>query len=324
MPSPSKHSGSGNWVVAVAIGCNLAVAASKFVAAALTGSSAMVSEGIHSVVDVGDGLLLLLGRHRSHRPADAIHPFGHGRELYFWSLVVALIIFGMGGGVSAYEGILHLRQPQPLQHVTWNYLVLGIAALFDGASWTIAIRALWRQKNPNDGVWTAFQRSKDPSVFIVLLEDSAALIGILIAFGGIFLGEKLGSPYLDGVASILIGLLLAAVAAVLAYEIQGLIVGERADGRVVQSIRAIVGQDPAVEQVNPPLTMQLGPHDVLVNLDVRFRRRLSMPDLEAAIERLERRIRERHPDVRRIFIEARGFLGANPEATPETVTPPAG
>src|SRR5690349_9086046 len=208
MPSSAQQrEGSSGWVVLVAIGCNLAVAVSKFVAAALTGSSAMVSEGIHSVVDTGDGLLLLFGRHRSRRPADSMHPFGHGRELYFWSLVVALIIFGMGGGVSVYEGILHLQQPVRLQHLTWNYVVLGIAALFEGTSWTTAVRSLRRRKDPDEPMWTAFQRSKDPSVFIVLLEDSAALLGILIAFGGIFLGDKLANPYLDGIASILIGLL---------------------------------------------------------------------------------------------------------------------
>jgi cation diffusion facilitator family transporter len=320
MPTAAnEREGSSSWVVLVAIGCNLAVAVSKFIAAAFTGSSAMVSEGIHSVVDTGDGLLLLFGRHRSRRPADAMYPFGHGRELYFWSLVVALIIFGMGGGISVYEGILHLRRPEPLQRVTWNYVVLGIAALFDGSSWVIAVRSLWRRKDPNDSAWTAFKRTKDPSVFIVLLEDSAALIGIVIAFGGIFLGDILQNPYLDGTASVLIGLLLAAVSAVLAFEIKGLIVGERADGRVVGSIRTIVSEDPAVERANPPLTMQLGPHDVLVNLDVKFRRRLSMADLEAAVERLERRIRERHPDVRRIFIEARSLTegaGVTPDDGP--------
>jgi cation diffusion facilitator family transporter len=297
-------------VIYGAIGGNLAVATAKFVAAAASGSSAMLSEAIHSLVDTGDGLLLLFGRWRSKRPPDRGHPFGHGREQYFWSMVVALIIFGVGGGVSIYEGILHLRRLPRIEDPTWSYVVLGLAAVFEGISWTIAFREMLHRRRPGDGIWQTIRRSKDPSVFTVLLEDSAALIGLAIAFAGIWLEHRLQNPYLDGVASILIGLLLAVVAAVLARETRGLIIGEGAHPEVVDDILAIARADPAVERASIPLTMQLAPKEVLVNLDVRFQRGLTTAEIEEAVDRLEREIRARHPDVSRIFIEARGRQAA--------------
>jgi divalent metal cation (Fe/Co/Zn/Cd) transporter len=225
-------------------------------------------------------------------------------------MVVALIIFGVGGGVSIYEGILHLRRLPRIEDPTWSYVVLGLAAVFEGISWTIAFREMLHRRRPGDGIWQTIRRSKDPSVFTVLLEDSAALIGLAIAFAGIWLEHRLQNPYLDGVASILIGLLLAVVAAVLARETRGLIIGEGAHPEVVDDILAIARADPAVERASIPLTMQLAPKEVLVNLDVRFQRGLTTAEIEEAVDRLEREIRARHPDVSRIFIEARGRQAA--------------
>ena len=287
-----------------AIGANLAITATKFVAAAFSGSSAMLSEGIHSVVDTGNGLLLLLGIRISQRPADPSHPFGYGKELYFWTLIVAILIFAVGGGMSLYAGISHLRHPHPLEDPIWNYVVLGLAVVFESYSWSIAFRE-FRTDQRERRVWRAIHASKDPTTFTVLLEDSAALLGLLVAIMGISASYGLGNPALDGLASIAIGIILAAVAVLLAYENKGLLVGESADTQAVASIRALAEADPAVESVKPPLTMHLGPHEILLNLEIIFRKGLSAPAVVAAVDHLEAAIRSRHPDVKRIFIEAR-------------------
>lgn len=291
-------------VVYGAIVGNAMIAISKFVAAAFTGSSAMISEGIHSTVDTGDGLLLLLGQHRSKRPPDERHPFGHGREIYFWSLIVAVMIFGVGGGMSVYEGITHLMHPTKLEDPTWNYVVLGIAALFEGTSLGIAIREFLHVKEPDEGIWKSIRTSKDPGIYTILFEDSAALVGLLIAFLGVWLGHRLQTPYADGIASILIGCVLTAVAVMLIYESKGLLIGESADREQVNAIRKMVSADPAVKDVGQPLTTYLAPHDILLNLDVRFRDQLTLPELESAVDRLEKSIRQTFPDIHRIFIEA--------------------
>jgi len=288
--------------VYAAIAGNAVIAASKFVAAAVTGSSAMLSEGIHSVVDTGNGALLLLGLRRSRLPADDLHPFGHGKELYFWSLIVAVLIFGVGGGVSAYEGVLHLRHPQPIEHPVWSYGVLAIAAVFEGASFAFALRA-FRRVQGERGVWEAIHRSNDPSTFTVLFEDAAALLGILAAFVGVYVGHRYRAPWADGVASLTIGMLLASVAVVLAYESKELLVGEGADPELVARIRRLVLEDPAVREVSRILTMHLGPHTLLVAMDVRFD--TEAPAIAGATARLERAIRDAQPDVGPIFIEAR-------------------
>ncbi len=295
--------------IVAAMGANVAIAATKFVAAAVTGSSAMLSEGIHSLVDSGNGLLLLLGLRRSQRPADASHPFGHGKELYFWTLIVAIMIFAVGGGMSMYEGISHLLHPNPLHNPLWNYLVLGLAILFEGYSWTVAVRE-FRGTQQGQGVWRAIHTSKDPTIFTVLFEDSAALLGLLVALVGVYLGHRLENPSLDGVASIMIGGLLAAVAVLLAYESKGLLVGESAGAAVVAHIRAVAEADPAVEWIMPPLTMHLGPHDVLLNLEIKFRDGLSAAEIGAAVERIEHNLRRRDPDIKRIFIEAESLSPA--------------
>ena len=299
----SMASTSSKTVIIAAISANVAIAATKFVAAAFTGSSAMLSEGIHSLVDTGDGLLLLLGMHLSQRPAEPEHPFGHGKELYFWTLIVAIVIFAVGGGMSIYEGMARLRHPVPLENAVWNYLVLGLATVFEGYSWCVSFREFQKEQRGRE-VWRAIHASKDPTTFTVLLEDSAALLGLSVAFVGVYAGHALQNPYLDGLASLVIGLILAAVAVLLAYESKGLLVGESADAQAVASIRALAAADPAVEWVATPLTMHLGPHEVLLNLEVTFRPELSAAEVAAAVDRLETAIRHRHPDVQRIFIEA--------------------
>jgi cation diffusion facilitator family transporter len=296
-----KH--SSKRAIFAAIGGNLAIATTKFAAAAFSGSSAMLSEGIHSLVDTGNGLLLLLGIRLSQRPADERHPFGHGKELYFWTLIVAILIFAIGGGMSMYEGITHISHPNPLENPLWNYVVLGLAVVFEGYSWSVALRE-FRAVQRDQKLWQAIHTSKDPTIFTVLFEDSAALLGLGVALVGVYLGHRLRNPYLDGVASIIIGVILAGVAVLLAAETRGLLVGESAATEVVDSIRAVAEGDPAVERTGPPLTMHLGPHEVLLNLEIQFRRGLSAAEVEAAVDRVESAIRSRYPDVIRIFIEA--------------------
>lgn len=285
-----------------AIAANAAIAVTKFAAAAFTGSSAMLSEGIHSVVDTGNQLLLLLGLRKSRRPPDAEHPFGHSKELYFWSLVVAVVLFGVGGGMSLYEGIGHLQDPHPLEDPTWNYVTLAAALVFEGISWWIALREL-RKGLPGVGVWRAVRTSKDPAIFVVLTEDTAALAGLLIAAGGIALGHATGNPAFDGLASVAIGVVLAGVAVFLVYESRNLLLGEAADPTTVASVRALAAADPAVARAGAPLTMHLGPHDVLVNLEATFRPDLPAAEVAAAAARIEAAVRAAHPEVRRVFVE---------------------
>ena len=285
-----------------AIAANLAVAVTKFLAAFGSGSSAMLSEGIHSLVDTGNEALLLLGLRQSRKPADEAHPYGHGRELYFWSLVVAIVIFGVGGGMSFYEGVSHLRRPGRLGDPTWSYVVLGVSFAFEATSWVVALRQfLPRAKDKS--FWRALRKSKDPSLITIVLEDSAALVGLVIAALGVFLGHTLGSHVFDGAASILIGLVLTFVSVFLAYESKGLLIGEAAGRDVVQSIRRAALDDPDAERVRRPLTMHLGPQDVLLNLTVKFRDDLSAAEVAEAVVRMQRTIQERHPEIQRIFIE---------------------
>jgi len=282
---------------------NLVIAATKFVAAFFTGSSAMLSEGIHSVVDTGNQVLLLLGINRSKKPADVTHPFGYGKELYFWGLVVAIVLFGLGGGMAVYEGITHLIHPSPLTNATVSYIVLGIAFVAEGISFVIALQELWATKG-NRGLWQAVHTSKDPAIFVVLFEDTAALAGLVIAFCGIFFGHQFNMPRLDGIASLVIGGILAAVAVYLVYESQGLLLGESAAPEIVQCIQRLAADDPAVERIQPPLTMHFGPHEVLLNMNIQFRPGLSGTELVAAMERLDKAIREEQPSIKHIFIEA--------------------
>lgn len=289
-----------------AIAGNLAIAVTKFVAAGFTGSSAMLSEGIHSLVDTGNGALLLLGVRKSQKPPDAAHPFGHGKELYFWSLIVAILIFALGGGMSVYEGVIHVAHPYQIKDPTWNYVVLGFAIIFESISFYFALKA-FRKEMGNQGIWRTVHTSKDPTTFTILFEDTAALLGLLVAFVGIFLGHHLNNPYLDGVASITIGVILGVVAGFLAYESKGLLIGEGVDPQTLASIRAIAGAEPAVIEVRKALTMHFGPQEVLLTLDIRFQKELTTSEIAAAIDELEEKIRDRHQEVKYIFIEAKSL-----------------
>ena len=286
-----------------ALAANLLIAVVKFVAAAITGSSAMLSEGVHSVVDSGNQGLLLLGTHRSRQPADEQHPFGHGAELFFYGLLVAMLLFGFGGGLSIYEGVNHILHPAPLDDPTWNYVVLGAAALFEGTSLAIATRELLHRSRAA-AFWERFRRSKDPSVFTVVAEDSAAIVGLIFAFLGVFLSHRLILPVLDGVASICIGVLLCSVALLLAYETKGLLVGESAEPEVRERIARVVRADPAVRRADAPLTMHLAPGEVLLNMSVTFDPQLPAAELARSIDRLERKVRQEDPRIARIFFEA--------------------
>jgi cation diffusion facilitator family transporter len=303
-------------VIYAAILSNAAIAVSKFTAAFFSGSSAMLSEGVHSVVDTGDQLLLLHGVHRSRKPADREHPFGYGQELYFWGLIVAMVLFSFGGGVSIYEGVVHLLHPHPLKTVLWNYVVLGVAFVFEGASWSIALRELLVTKHERQSLWSAIRASKDVSVYTVLAEDSAALLGLVVAFAGVFFSHRWGSAVPDGLASIVIGTILVVVAIFLVMETKGLLLGERADQEVVNDIREIARREEGVIRISPPLTMHLGPREILLNLEVEFRPEMTMPQIAGAIDRLESHIRARHAEVIRIFIEARSLKRAATDGAP--------
>lgn len=292
--------------VLAALAANFGIAVVKFVAATFTGSSAMFSEGIHSLVDTGNQGLILLGIKRGRRPADPQHPFGHGKELYFWSLIVAMLLFSLGGGLAIYEGLQHITSPSEGETggPMWNYIVLGIALVFESFAWYMAYKALVNEAGSGEGFWGAVRSSKDPAVYTVLAEDTAAGIGLLIAFLGVYFSHTLEMPILDGVASLLIGIMLAGVAVFLVVESRGLLIGERADPETVESVKRIAGREPAVEAVHEVLTMHLGPTDVLVNCDLSFAEGTSAVEGARAIGRIEAEIRQAHPKVDRIFIEA--------------------
>jgi|ERR1044072_756725 cation diffusion facilitator family transporter len=291
--------------VFAAIAGNLAIAATKLTAAFFSGSSAMLSEGIHSIVDTGNGLLLLIGLKKSKKPADTRHPFGHGKELYFWPLVVAILIFALGGGMSVYEGVTHIMHPSHADP-TWNYVVLAFAFVFESISSVFAYKA-FRGELKGRGAIEAIHASKDPTSFTVLFEDTAALLGLVVAFLGIFLGQVFHNPYFDGAASILIGVILALVAVFLAYETKGLLIGEGVNPETLASLRSIAGSDPGVKEVRKSLTMHFGPHEVLLTLDILFREELSAEQIATTINRVEAAIRAEHPEIKYIFIEAKSL-----------------
>jgi len=286
-----------------AIGANVAIAVTKFIVAGVTGSSAMLSEGIHSAVDTFNGVLLLVGLKLSQRPATPEHPFGHGKELYFWSLMVAVLIFGLGGGVSFYEGIQHIRHPEPISDPTWNYVVLGAAALFEGISFAIALRQ-FRGQTRGRPFWNALHASKDPTTYTVLAEDGAALAGLLVAALGIYLSHRLQIPELDGAASVVIGLLLAGVAVLLVRESRGLLIGEGIRPETARAIRTLATAQPHVRSVGRILSMYMGPDEVLVTLDLDFEDGTGTDDAAAEMSLIQRQVRERFPMIKRLFIEA--------------------
>ncbi len=295
-------SASTKVIIAALIG-NAAISITKFIAAFITGSSAMLSEGIHSLVDTGNQVLLLHGMKQAKKPADEEFPFGHGKEIYFWSFVVAILIFAVGSGVSIYEGIRHVMHPSQIENPMINYIVLSIAIVFEGAAWFFAFKEFGKVKGKRSYL-SAVHHGKDPSMFVVLFEDSAALLGLLVALLGIWLAQETGNPVFDGLASIIIGIILGGTAIWLAIETKGLLIGEGANKEVVSSIRCIAESFDDVEKVNELLTMHMGPDFILVNISIRFRRGQLTRQIEEVIRDIDSAIKAEHVQVKRVFVEA--------------------
>jgi len=280
---------------------NLAIAITKFIAAGLTGGSAMLSEGVHSLVDCGNEILLLYGQRRAAKPPDAEHPVGYGRELYFWSFVVAMMIFALGAGISISEGVIHIIDPEPIRRPEITFIVFGLAFVFESISLGFAWRA-FRKTKGRHSIWQAVRRSKDPTSFTVFLEDSAALIGVLIAVAGTAISVVTENPVWNGAATVAIGVLLAGVAVVLARESKQLLVGEAADPEVVAALMTTVGAHPKVLRVVDPVTVQLGAEQVLAAFTLEFPDEMTVPDLERLIGAIGDAVRKTHPEVTRIFV----------------------
>jgi cation diffusion facilitator family transporter len=289
-------------VVYAALAGNLAIAVTKFAAAFLTGSSAMLSEAGHSLVDTGNEVLLLYGMRRASRRPDLAHPLGYGRELYFWSFIVALLVFALGAGVALYQGIVHLLRPTPIEDPLISYVVLGISALFEGASWRIALRE-FRAAKGELGWFAAVHQSKDPPSFMVLFEDSAALVGLAIAAAGTAASDMLGRPEFDGIASIGIGLVLTATAVVLARESKGLLIGEGARPEIVRSIRRVASEEPGVERVNGLLTVHMSPNQIVAAISVEFADQLTASEIETAVAGIEQRLTTERPEILALFVK---------------------
>ena len=294
---------SSRKAIYAALAGNTLIAITKFTAAAITGSAAMLSEGVHSLVDTGNQILLLLGMKRAARPPSPDFPFGHGKEIYFWSFVVAILIFGLGAGISVYQGYQHIIHPEPLQNVVVNYVVLGLAILFEAGAFFVAFREFSAQKG-RLGYLDAVHRGKNPLLFVVLFEDGAAMLGLLAAAAGVTLAEVTGNPVFDGAASVIIGFILAGTAIWLAYETQGLLIGESAAGWIVARIRRVLHEDKGVKTVNEVATLHMGPEFVLVTASVDFATSLSADEVESCVARLTQEIKAIDASIRRVFIEA--------------------
>jgi len=300
--------GGNKLVLFAALAANLGIAVAKFVAAAFTGSSAMLTEGFHSVVDSANQLLLLYGHRASQRPPDLVHPLGYGRELYFWSFVVAILIFATGAGLSIYEGVLHIMEPAPIEDATLAYVVLGISFVLEGGSWLTAVRE-FRTTQGELGWWQAVRRSKDPTTFIVLFEDSAAMFGLVVAALGVFLTHWTRNPLWDGAASVAIGCALAVVAFMLARESKGLLIGERADPRLSDAVRAAFDVRPEVTRVQEVLTIHIAPDRVFVAASVDFEDAVAVGTIERLIADTEAKLRADWPQIASVYIK--------PQATPQ-------
>jgi cation diffusion facilitator family transporter len=281
---------------------NFLIAVTKFIAAAVTGSSAMISEGIHSLVDTGNEIFLLYGMKRSKKPADETRPFGYGKELYFWAFIVSVMIFAVGGGLSFYEGVTHILHPEQMTDPKWNYIVLAFAFVFDGISLITAIKEFNRQRG-STSFWAFVRISKDPSTFVVVFEDAADVLGLMVAFFGVFLGHYLNNPYFDGAASIIIGLLLTFISIMLARESRSLLMGESADAGLLNAIGKIVEKDPAVRSAANQLSMYMAPEELLLLLKVRFESGLTSDEIAISIERVRLSIQEIYPSIKQIYIE---------------------
>ncbi len=294
--------GSSKTFIYAALGGNLLIAVAKFVAALWTGSSAMLSEGVHSLVDTGNQGLLLYGHHRAARPPDDRHPLGFGRELYFWSFIVALLVFALGAGVSFYEGVQHLREPHPITDPAINYAVIGVSVFFEGASWWIALQE-FRKTKGDLSYFQAFKRSKNAPLFLVLFEDTAALIGLMIALAGTMASVHFSRPELDGVASLGISFVLATTAIMLARESKELLIGEPAGTKTTESIMKIARAQDGVERVNGMMTVHLAPDEIVLALSLEFADPLNTPEIEQRIATLEKSLRSAHPQIITVFIK---------------------
>lgn len=313
---PDTHPIKANIVLFAALFANLGIAIAKFVAAGISGSSAMLTEGVHSLVDSGNQVLLLHGQSRAKKPPDAAHPFGYGRELYFWAFVVAILIFAIGAGVSIYEGWRHIQDPEPLRDPTINYIVLGISVLLEGWSWSVALKE-FNAKRGTMGWWRAVKTSKDPPGFMVLFEDSAALFGLIVAAIGVWASHHFGDPRIDGVASVIIGVILGAVAVILARESKGLLIGEAADPALVAGIWDRVAAAPGVTAVNHVRTIHTSPDAVFVAISADFDDRVTIGQAEARIETLEAELKETWPQLASIYIRPEKAEAAVRTSRPE-------
>ncbi len=294
--------GSKKVIIAALIG-NTLISITKFIAASITGSAAMMSEGIHSLVDTGNQILLLYGLKRAQKPPSPAFPFGHGKEIYFWSFVVAILIFAVGSGVSTYKGISHIVHPTELHDPTINYIVLLIAIIFEGGALFYAVKEFNKVRGPI-GYIEAVKRGKDPSIFVVLFEDSAAMLGLFVALIGIFIAQMTHNPLWDGIASIIIGGILGLTAIWLAYETKGLLIGEGADPEIVDSIKSIANEHDGIENINEVLTLHMGPEFLLVTMSIDFKDKLPIGTIEKTISAITKEVKSKHPYVKKLFIEA--------------------
>ncbi len=309
--------GSSKKAIYAAMFGNGAIAITKFVAATMTGSSAMFSEGVHSLVDTGNQVLLLYGLKRAQLPASPEFPFGHGKEVYFWSFVVAILIFGLGAGISLYQGWQHFQHPQPIDNVMINYVVLGLAIVFEGGALFVAMREFNAHRGDMSFL-QAVKRGKDPSLFVVVFEDSAAMLGLLVALGGIAIADATGNYQFDGLASMTIGVILAVTAAWLAYESKGLLIGESADVELVAQIEALLAADGRLHNVNEVATLQMGPNTIIATLSVDFKPGMNSDEVQATVTEINRAVKAIDSNIKRVFVEPESsqdhFGGGSPSA----------
>lgn len=289
-----------------AIVANLAIAVSKFIAASITGSSAMLSEGIHSIVDSSNGMLLLYGIKRSKQPADKKHPFGYGKEIYFWSFVVALLIFALGGGIAIYEGIIHLQHLVEIENISINYIVLSAAILFEGSSLLIALKQFTGTFKLR-GLLGKIRRSKDSAGFAVIIEDIGAIVGLIVALLGLLAGDLLDFAYADGLASIIIGLILCGMAVILATETKGLLLGESLNDEEIQKIEQILHKHPKILKYGLIKSIHFGPESVMLGLEVEFDDSMTIDEVEVETLLIEDEILECYSHIDKVYIEAKDF-----------------
>ena len=310
--------GSSKKAIYAALIGNSMIAVTKFAAAIHTGSSAMMSEGIHSLVDTGNQVLLLYGLKRAKAPASSEFPFGHGKEIYFWSFVVAMLIFALGGAVSIYKGWTHLAHPTTIGNLVINYVVLGFAIVFEGVALWVAFKE-FNLSRGSRGIIRAIVGGKDPTLFVIIFEDSAALLGLLIALFGLLLYQVTGNPLFDALASIGIGVVLVLTAMILAIESKSLLIGESADPEIVAGISAILELDDRVLSVNEVATLHMGPEFIVVTISAAFIKTLPAGQIETAVTSFTRQIKATDPRFQRVFIEAEG--AENHYEPPESIDP---